>query len=86
VEWFRDDYEEILTVRPGITDLASLKFRDEAAMLAESPNPEEMYVRSILPAKLDLGKEYVRRSSLASDIAVIFRTLGALTGLGPSRS
>jgi lipopolysaccharide/colanic/teichoic acid biosynthesis glycosyltransferase len=84
VEWFRDDYEEILTVLPGITDLASLTFRDEAAILAASPNPEEMYVTSILPAKLDLGKEYVRGSSLALDIAVIFRTLGALMGLESS--
>lgn len=84
VEWFRSDYEEILTVRPGITDLASLTFRDEAAMLATSLDPEEMYVTSILPAKLDLGKEYVRGSSLPRDMTVIARTLAALIGLGPS--
>jgi len=81
VDCFRDDYEVILTVRPGITDLASLKFRDEAGLLAAFPNPEEMYVTCILPAKLHLGKEYVRGSSLVLDLAVIFKTLAALAGL-----
>jgi lipopolysaccharide/colanic/teichoic acid biosynthesis glycosyltransferase len=80
VEYFRQDYEQILTVRPGITDLASLKFHDEAAILGAVPNPEETYLRSILPQKLHLGKEYVRGSSLALDIAVIAKTLAALIG------
>ncbi len=80
VDYFRHDYEQILTVRPGITDLASVKFRDEAAILGALPNPEEMYLTSILPQKLRLGKEYVRGSSLALDLTVIFKTLAALIG------
>lgn len=80
VEYFRQDYEQILTVRPGITDLASVKFRDEAAILGALPNPEEMYLTSILPQKLRLGKEYARGSSMALDLAVIFKTLAALIG------
>jgi lipopolysaccharide/colanic/teichoic acid biosynthesis glycosyltransferase len=79
VEYFREDYAEILTVRPGITDLASLKFRDEAAILGASADPEEMYLKCILPEKVNLGKEYVRRSSLVFDLAVIVKTLAALT-------
>jgi lipopolysaccharide/colanic/teichoic acid biosynthesis glycosyltransferase len=78
VELFRADYEEILRVRPGITDLASLEYRDEAAILGASCNPEQMYVKSILPAKVNLGKEYVRRSSMVFDLALIFKTLAAL--------
>ena len=80
-ECFREDYGEILTVRPGITDLASLKFRDEAAILACFPDPEETYVTRILPEKIALGKQYVRRSSLLFDLVVIVKTLAALTGV-----
>ena len=74
VELFRQDYEEILKIRPGITDLASIKYRDEAALLGQSKNPEEEYVTRVLPDKISLGKEYVRCSSLAFDLRLIFRT------------
>lgn len=81
VERFRRDYEEILKVRPGMTDLASLRFRDEAGLLGAAPDPEEFYVRSILPEKLTLGKEYVRRASLSYDLTLISKTLAALSGV-----
>ena len=81
VESFREDYQQILTVRPGITDMASLKYRDEAAILGSSHDPEEMYLKCILPEKVNLGKEYVRRSSLLFDLILIFKTLAALSGL-----
>src|SRR5215510_13423213 len=74
VELFRKDYEEILKIRPGITDLASIKYRDEAALLGQSKNPEEEYVTRVLPDKISLGKEYIRCSSLAFDLRLIFRT------------
>jgi lipopolysaccharide/colanic/teichoic acid biosynthesis glycosyltransferase len=80
VERFKDDYREILRVRPGITDPASLKFRDEAALLGMSSDPIGLYVGSILPEKLNLGKEYLRRSSLSTDILVIVKTIAALAG------
>lgn len=75
VDLFRKNYDTILAVRPGITDLASLKYRDESAILAGSDNPEREYVQHILPDKLRLAEEYVRRSSLALDLALIFKTL-----------
>jgi lipopolysaccharide/colanic/teichoic acid biosynthesis glycosyltransferase len=78
VDVFREDYQEILKVRPGITDVASLEFRDEAAILGTFKNPEQVYVTSILPAKISLSKEYVRQSSVLSDVRVIFDTLAAL--------
>ena len=56
VKLFRQDYEEILKIRPGITDLASIKYHDEAAMLAQSENPEEEYVRRVLPEKIRLAR------------------------------
>ena len=79
VELFPEAYKTILTARPGITDLASLKYRDESAILARYTNPEETYVRRILPDKLVLGEEYVRRSSLGFDLVLICRTLAKLT-------
>ena len=75
VEAFRRDYEEILTVRPGLTDLASLKYRDEAALLGRSDDPEGEYVRRVLPDKIRLSKEYIRRSSVGFDLGLIFKTL-----------
>ncbi len=78
VELFRKHYEKILEVRPGITDLASLKYRDESAILARSDNPEQEYVQRILPDKLRLGEEYVRRSSLALDLMLISKTIGVM--------
>jgi lipopolysaccharide/colanic/teichoic acid biosynthesis glycosyltransferase len=80
VERFREDYGEILTVRPGITDLASLKFRDEAALLGTSPDPINTYLTSILPQKVNLDKQYVRCSSLVLDVRLIVKTLAALSG------
>ena len=74
VELFRQDYEEILKVRPGITDLASIKYRDEAALLGQSENPEEEYVTRVLPDKINLGKEYIRRSSVLFDLTLMFKT------------
>jgi lipopolysaccharide/colanic/teichoic acid biosynthesis glycosyltransferase len=75
VELFRADYEEILKVLPGITDLASVKYRDETEVLARFEDPAAAYVRHVLPEKINLAKEYVRRSSLFLDITLIFKTL-----------
>jgi lipopolysaccharide/colanic/teichoic acid biosynthesis glycosyltransferase len=75
VKLFRQDYEEILKVRPGITDLASIKYRDEAAILGQSQNPEQEYVSHVLPEKIELAKEYIKHSSLLFDLRLIVRTL-----------
>ena len=74
VELFRQDYEEILQVRPGITDPASLAYRHEAEVLGRAEDPEEEYVRQILPEKIRLAKEYIRRSSLTFDVTLICKT------------
>jgi lipopolysaccharide/colanic/teichoic acid biosynthesis glycosyltransferase len=75
VELFRQDYGEILKVLPGITDLASVKYRHEAEILGRSEHPEQEYVRRVLPEKIRLAKDYVRRSSFLFDIKIIFKTL-----------
>ena len=78
VELFRRDYEEILKIRPGITDLASLKYRDEEVILGLSGNPEEEYIRHLLPDKIRLAKEYLRLSSFFFDLTLITKTLPKL--------
>src|SRR5262245_1863517 len=78
-EAFRDDYEDILKVRPGITDLASIKYRAEVEVLAKSGNVEEEYVKRVLPDKIRLGKEYCEHSSLSFDLILILRTFIRLT-------
>jgi len=75
VELFRRDYEEILKVRPGLTDLASLKYRDEAALLRKAANPEDEYRTRVLPDKIRLAKDYLRRSSFLFDLGLILKTL-----------
>lgn len=78
VEQFRTDFEEILRVRPGITDLASVVYRHEEDVLARAADPEAAYVAEVLPAKLELARDYVRRRSLRLDLAIIGRTVLAL--------
>ena len=80
VDLFRSDYEHILKVRPGLTDLASLKYSDEAAILGQSENPEGDYVARLLPDKICLAKEYIQRSSLLFDAKLIFETIIKIFG------
>ena len=68
----------VLAVRPGITDPASLAHIDEAALLAGATDPERAYIERILPTKLALQAEYAERATLASDLAVLGRTLRVL--------
>jgi FlaA1/EpsC-like NDP-sugar epimerase/lipopolysaccharide/colanic/teichoic acid biosynthesis glycosyltransferase len=75
VERLRAEFSEVLTVRPGITDLASLRYIDEAAVLSSSSNPEEEYQTKVLPEKLRLAKLYIQHMSLQLDIAIIIQTL-----------
>jgi lipopolysaccharide/colanic/teichoic acid biosynthesis glycosyltransferase len=70
--------ERALAVRPGITDPASLQFIDEAVMLAQAADPEREYIEVILPAKLQRAADYAERASLATDLALLWRTLRVL--------
>jgi lipopolysaccharide/colanic/teichoic acid biosynthesis glycosyltransferase len=70
--------EIVLSVRPGITDLASLEFRHESELLARAADPEREYVDVLLPQKLALARRYVETASLAQDLRIIWRTLGVL--------
>jgi FlaA1/EpsC-like NDP-sugar epimerase/lipopolysaccharide/colanic/teichoic acid biosynthesis glycosyltransferase len=78
VDLFRSEYTEILKLRPGITDLASIRYRDESALLAQAEDPEAAYVQRILPEKLKLSRDYVRNASWTYDLQLLFTTLACL--------
>jgi lipopolysaccharide/colanic/teichoic acid biosynthesis glycosyltransferase len=77
-QWPADLRERVLAVRPGITDPASLKFRDEATLLAQAADPEREYMDVILPRKLALAADYADHACLWTDLAVIGRSVGVL--------
>lgn len=68
----------ILSVRPGITDPASIALRHEADELSAADDPESFYVDTLLPRKVEMYVDYVRRRSLRGDVLVIGRTLAAI--------
>lgn len=71
---YNEAQKKVLTVRPGITDYASIKFRNENDLLSVSDNPEKLYVDEIMPDKLDLNLKYINDNSLFKDIKIIFDT------------
>lgn len=75
--------DELLALRPGLTDPASLAGLDEDAQLARAADPEREYIEVLLPRKLALSLDYARRATLTSDVAVLLRTLGVLLDRGP---
>lgn len=74
----------LLSMRPGITDYASLRFRNEGEILLGHPDPDEAYDRLIRPEKIQLGLEYVRTHSFLVDLRILIRTAMATFGTGPS--
>lgn len=71
-------WDNVLSVRPGITDWAAINYRDEEVLLAGSDNAEETYRNEILPKKLDYYEDYVRRVQFSSDVKILRSTLGTL--------
>ncbi len=75
VECYMKDYEEIVSVRPGITDISSIIFKDEESILGNQNDPEQFYKNIILPEKIRLAQEYVKRTSFFFDLRLILITL-----------
>lgn len=68
----------VLSVKPGITDLASIQFRHENELLARASDPEQAYREQILPEKLRLQSEYVRTRSFIGDMKILVATFAAI--------
>jgi lipopolysaccharide/colanic/teichoic acid biosynthesis glycosyltransferase len=75
VKLYNPNQLRVLTVKPGITDYASIEFRNENRLLEGKPDPIEYYVTEIMPEKLRLNLKYIDSQSLLTDIQIIFKTL-----------
>ena len=76
VRFYPEEVKRIVfSVRPGITDHASLKFRNENDLLAAADDPEKAYIEQVLPEKLRLYVEYVHDRTFTGDILIILKTL-----------
>ncbi|NWG74867.1 MAG: sugar transferase [Rubrivivax sp.] len=72
--------DEVLALRPGMTDPASIAGLDESAVLARAADPEREYVEVLLPQKLQASLDYARSATMARDVVVLWRTLRRLIG------
>lgn len=69
---------EVLSLRPGITDLATIEFRHEEDLLAKASDPEHFYRTVCIPKKVELNLRYAKHASVSADIRIIIRTIGAI--------
>ena len=74
VNCYPKEYCEILKIKPGISDYASIIFVNESKLLIESNDPESFYIKEVLPLKLDLCIKYLHEMSLVIDIKILFNT------------
>ena len=75
VELYTEEQKKVLTIRPGITSLSSIKYRNENEILSRSDNPEQYYIDVIMQDKLAIELDYLEQRSLLTDIKVIFQTI-----------
>ncbi|GAL65014.1 sugar transferase [Algibacter lectus] len=75
INFYSEDDMKIFQVRPGITGLASLKYRNEVELLKASKNPEELFIKTIIPDKLKFNKEYIIRRNFFFDLKLIGLTI-----------
>lgn len=68
----------VLSIKPGITDYASIYFRNENEILNSSSNPEKKYIEEVMPLKLELNKKYIKEKGLLTDLKIIFMTLKSI--------
>ena len=79
VDLFKEEYDQILTIRPGVTDPASIKFRNESAIMAiHGNNTEDVYLEKIMPVKLKYNLDYVRDHNFVGDILLIANTVAIM--------
>ena len=74
VDLYTEDQRQILNVRPGITDFASLEYFKENELLGASENPRQTYIDEIMPAKIELNKKYLASPTLSTDLKIMWQT------------
>ena len=78
VDMYTDEQRQVLTVRPGITDYASIEYIDENRILAQAEDPDRTYIEEILPAKIALNMRYIKHQTLGEYMKIIFLTLAKI--------
>jgi lipopolysaccharide/colanic/teichoic acid biosynthesis glycosyltransferase len=78
VDMYNAEQMKVLSVKPGITDYASIEYSNENELLAKSSEPEKTYIEEIMPAKLLLNQKYITEQGLLTDIKIILRTIGKI--------
>jgi lipopolysaccharide/colanic/teichoic acid biosynthesis glycosyltransferase len=74
VDLYTEDQRQILNVKPGITDYASVEYFNENEMLGKSEDPHKTYIEFIMPAKIELNKKYLANPTLGNDLSIMWRT------------
>lgn len=74
VDLYTAEQRQVLNVKPGITDLASLEYFKENELLGNSENPEKTYIEEIMPAKIELNKKYISNPTIGADIKIMWQT------------
>ena len=82
VDMYNEEQLKVLSVKPGITDYASVQYYDENEVIGKSENPEQAYINEVMPAKLNLNLVYIKEQSLMTDIKILFRTVFRIAGSG----
>ena len=80
VDMYTPRQMQVLNVRPGLTDLASIKYVNENEILGQSSDPEKTYIEKIMPEKIELNLQYIEKQSFLYDLKLIFKTLSAIVG------
>ena len=75
VDLYTKEQQQVLSVKPGITDFASLEYINENDLLAKSDNPEKTYIEEIMPAKLALNMKYIQQQGILVDFKIILNTI-----------
>jgi len=78
VDMYSKEQLKVLSVRPGLSDFASIEYINENELLGQSDNPEKTYIEEIMPAKLQLNLKYIEQKSFGTDIKLIFKTIGKI--------
>jgi lipopolysaccharide/colanic/teichoic acid biosynthesis glycosyltransferase len=80
VDLYTSEQQLVLSVKPGITDYASIEYSNENELLGNAENPEQLYINEVMPAKLKLNLKYIAEQSLSTDLKIIFKTIGKIIG------
>lgn len=75
VEMYNEEQRKVLSVKPGITDYASIEYSKENSILSKTENPEQLYIHEVMPAKLKLNLTYIEAQSVYTDLKIIFKTI-----------